>query len=229
MAADRSPFVTAWEKPITPATWTLKLQGEDVHDEVNRTELSWPGDADHIPTEARRLLRGIVRQHALERVVTLEATRRRVLVRAGGFRPRRDRRRHRHRDRRRPNRARLSPDRVRDRRRGGGLRPRSSRLSTAWWPPSKRLARDVESEQKFAKALGIASDQRRARRRRKSVAGRPWGRWCNGASAGEFERLLDFDVPLRLEPENPPERAIHQARVGDTSASLRPQDLRPCP
>ena len=71
-------------------TWTLKLQGEGVLDVVNRTELSWPGQPDDIAPEARRLLRGIVRRQALERVVVLESTRRRVLVR-GWFRPGRDR------------------------------------------------------------------------------------------------------------------------------------------
>ena len=87
-----------------------------------------------------------------------------------------------------------------------------SRLSTASLTRSKALAAHVESEQKFAKALGIASDKRTPPDAEIS-RGSSLGALVQWSLRGEFERLLDFDVLLRLEPENPPERAIHQARV----------------
>ena len=193
--------------------WTLKLQGEDVHDEVNRTELSWPGDADHIPTEARRLLRGIARQHALERIVTLEATRQRVLVRAAGAPV-----------------GEIDDDTVTvtDGGRTGhvfrqiefeidseleGSNHDLSVIDAVVTAITQAGAR-VESEQKFAKALGVDSDDPRANETdaqldRESTL----GALVQWSLRSGLERLLDCDVTLRREAESPPERAIHQARV----------------
>ena len=64
--------------------WTLKLPGKETRNELDRTELSWPGSPEEPPSEATWLLRGIVRRQTLKRVAVLETKRRRVLVRNGG-------------------------------------------------------------------------------------------------------------------------------------------------
>ena len=192
-------------------TWTLKLPGENAHDAVNRTELSWPGHPGDIAPEALRLLRGIVRRHALERVVVLEATRRRVLVRTAGSAL-----------------GEIDDDTVTVT--DGGRTGHTFRqiefeidadVDSAGHDVSaidkvvaaiKEAGANIESEQKFAKALGIVPDDRRLR---EAEIGRAstMGALVQWSLRSEFERLLDFDVHLRLEPECPPERAIHQARV----------------
>jgi hypothetical protein len=108
--------------------WTLKLPGKETRNQLDRTELSWPGSPEEPPSEATSLLRGILRRQILKRVTVLETKRRRVLVREGGSALRRDRRRSGDGDRRRQSGPRLSPDRVRtrrereDSRRSGGHR-----------------------------------------------------------------------------------------------------------
>ncbi len=191
-------------------TWTLKLQGENAHDAVNRTELSWPGHPGDIAPEAFRLLRGIVRRHALDRIVVLEATRRRILVRTAGSAL-----------------GEIDDDTVTVT--DGGRTGHTFRqiefeidadAESAGHDFSaidkvvaaiKEAGANIESEQKFAKALGIVPDDRR----REAEIGRAStvGALVQWSLRSGFERLLDFDVPLRLEPESPPERAIHQARV----------------
>ena len=192
-------------------TWTLKLPGKVAHEAVNRTELSWPGQRDDIAPEARRLLRGIVRRQVLERVVVLEATRRRVLVRSAGSAL-----------------GEIDDDTVTvtdGGRTGHTFRqiefeldaevegsghdvPAVDRVVAA----IKEAGAHVEREQKFAKALGIASANGGSPEA-DIGRGSTLGALVQRTLRGEFEHLLDFDVPLRLEPEDPPERAIHQARV----------------
>jgi CHAD domain-containing protein len=191
--------------------WTLKLQGESAHDEVNRTELSWPGHPDDIAPEALRLLRGIVRRQALERVVVLESTRRRVLVRMAGSAL-----------------GEIDDDTVTvtdggraghtfrqiefeiDSEVEGSGRDVSAIESVV--AAIKAAGAHIESEQKFAKALGIASDHRGSP---EAAVGRTstLGTLVRWSLRSEFETLLEFDVNLRREPEDPPVRAIHQARV----------------
>ena len=75
----------------------------------------------------------------------------------------------------------------------------------------KKAGAHIELEQKFAKALGIDANDRNLSTKigRKSTL----GDLVQATLRSEFERLLDFDVSLRRSPQNPSERAIHQARV----------------
>jgi CHAD domain-containing protein len=193
--------------------WTLKLQGENGDNEVNRTELSWSGGSDAIPAEARRLVVGIVRQHTLKRIVSLESTRQRVLVRTAGAPV-----------------GEIDDDTVTvtDGGRTGhvfrqiefeidpeaGSTGRGSSLIEQVVGAIKGAGARIEHEQKFAKALGVVEPDPATLHAdgaidRVSTLG-ALIRWSlrNG-----LERLLDFDVALREDPENPPVRAVHQARV----------------
>jgi CHAD domain-containing protein len=193
--------------------WTLKLQGEDGDDAVNRTELSWLGAPDDIPAEARRLVTGIVRQHALERIVALEAIRQRVLVRTAGAPV-----------------GEIDDDTVTvtDGGRTGhvfrqiefeidpeaGNTGRGTSLIEKIVDAIKGAGARIEHEQKFAKALGVVEHDSAARRAEGAVdRDSTLGTLIRWSLRNGLERLLDFDVALRQDPVNPPVRAVHQARV----------------
>ena len=76
----------------------------------------------------------------------------------------------------------------------------------------KKAGAHIDLEQKFAKALGTDA---RTRNLSATKIGRKstLGQVVQTTLRSEFERLLDFDVSLRLHPQSPSERAIHQARV----------------
>ena len=208
-----------WQRKITlrhrigedegPGLWTLKLPGKETRSELDRTELSWPGSPEEPPSEATTLLRGIVRRQSLRRVAVLETKRRRVLVRNGGSAL-----------------GEIDDDLVTVA--VGGSPGRAFRqiefeLDESEKPHAdpvviekmltamKKAGAHIELEQKFAKALDIdANDQNLSTKiGRKSTL----GDLVQATLRSEFERLLDFDVSLRRSPQNPSERAIHQARV----------------
>lgn len=201
--------------------WTLKLPGKEARNEIDRTELSWPGSPEEPPSEATWLLRGIVRRQALERVAVLETQRRRVLVRNGGSAL-----------------GEIDDDLVTVAV-GAGPGRAFRQIEFEFDPDSenphadpaviekmltamKNAGAHIDLQQKFAKALGIdANDPNPSATKvcRKSTLGTLVQRTLRS----EFERLLDFDVSLRLRPQNPSERAVHQARV--TTRRLR-SDLK---
>ena len=193
-------------------SWTLKLPGEGTHRVLNRTEVSWPGTVGEIPPEATTLLRGIVRRQTLKRVVILEAERRRVLVRNGESAL-----------------GEIDDDIVTVAGEGGAERtfrqiefefdadtdaedPRAEPLVEKMLTAMKKAGAHIDLEQKFAKALGIDADRRNPPPT-KIGPHSTLGTLVRRTLEGDFERLLEFDVYLRLEPRNPPEQAIHQARV----------------
>lgn len=193
--------------------WTLKFQGEEDNTAVNRTELTWPGGSDDIPAEASRLVRGIVRQHALERIVALESTRRRVLVRAAGAPV-----------------GEIDDDTVTvtDGGRTGyvfrqiefeidpeaGRTGSGSSLVDEVVGAIKGAGARIEHEQKFAKALGVGERDPAARQAEVAVDRESnLGAVIRTSLTNGLERLLDFDVALRQDPRDPPVRAVHQARV----------------
>ena len=193
--------------------WTLKLQGENDVNAVNRTELSWPGGSDATPAEARRLVTGIVRQHALERIVVLEATRQRLLVRTAGAPV-----------------GEIDDDTVTvtDGGRTGhvfrqiefeidpeaGSTGRGVSLIEQVVGAIKGAGARIEHEQKFAKALGVVEHDPAVRHAEETIdRGSTLGTLIRWSLRNGLERLLDFDVALRRDPENPPVRAVHQARV----------------
>jgi CHAD domain-containing protein len=211
-----------WQRRITlrhrlgegdgAGTWTLKLPGKAARrNEVNRTELSWPGSPGEIPPEATRLMRGVVRRQALKRIVVLESKRRRVLVRSGGS-PLGE----------------IDDDIVKVT--GGGrtgvtFRQIEFELDSGAQNPHpgrsaietiltaiKGAGAHIDRGQKFAKALGMDTDHRNlpaTKIGRQSTL----GSLVQHTLQSELERLLDFDVRLRLDTDNPSERAVHQARV----------------
>jgi CHAD domain-containing protein len=213
-----TPDLRLWERRITlrhrfgeggeAGTWTLKLPGEPSRNGFNRTELSWPGDPGEIPPEATDLTRGIVRRAVLERIVVLEAERRRALVQNGGS-PLGE----------------IDDDVVAVA--GGDESGRSFRQIEFELAPApadhhadpsavdtvltalRAAGAHVDHEQKFAKALGAAADRPAATVGPDSTLGSVVGY----ALQTQFGRLLEFDVQLRLAVEDPSEEAVHQARV----------------
>ncbi len=190
--------------------WTLKLPGKETRNELDRTELSWPGSPEEPPSEATWLLRGIVRRQTLKRVAVLETKRRRVLVRNGGSAL-----------------GEIDDDLVTvavGGRPGRAFRQIEFELDNSEKPDAdpviiekmltamKKAGAHIDLEQKFAKALGTDANTRNlsaTKIDRKSTL----GQLVQTTLRSEFERLLDFDVCLRLHPQDPSEQAIHQTRV----------------
>jgi CHAD domain-containing protein len=190
--------------------WTLKLPGKEARNELDRTELSWPGSPEEPPSEATWLVRGIVRRQTLKRVAVLETKRRRVLVRNGGSAL-----------------GEIDDDLVTvavGGRAGRAFRQIEFELDDSENPHAdpmvvermltamKKAGAHIDLEQKFAKALGTDARTRNlsgTKIGRKSTLGQV----VQSTLRSEFERLLDFDVSLRRHPQSPSERAIHQARV----------------
>lgn len=190
-------------------TWTLKLPGKPAENEVDRTELSWPGGPGEIPLEAAELTRGIVRRQVLDRIVVLEANRRRALVRNGGS-PLGE----------------IDDDTVAVT--GGsrnGLTFRQIEFELDSGPEDlhtdpaaidtvltaiKGAGARIEHEQKFAKALGTDAAHRSATEVGHAST---LGSVVQHSLETQLERILEFDVALRLATENPSEQAVHQARV----------------
>jgi CHAD domain-containing protein len=191
-------------------TWTLKLPGGAGGRTLDRTELSWPGTQGEIPQEVAQLLRGIVRRAILEEVLVLRATRRRLVVRIAD--------------------ALLGEidDDVVTVVSGGksGLTFRQIEFELSEQNPDPDPA-DIESimdalqqagaridpEQKFALSLGMDQDRRDGRFAKVGPRSAV-GTVLQQALTSGLERVLDHDVRLRLQPDQPSKRAVHQARVG---------------
>jgi CHAD domain-containing protein len=60
--------------------WTLKLPHASEGRALERTEVTWAGPCDEIPTDAVNLLRGVVRRQPLHLLTTLKTTRRRLML-----------------------------------------------------------------------------------------------------------------------------------------------------
>lgn len=68
--------------PDQPGKWTLKLPEPAAagDDRMARSELSWTGPLDAVPTEALSIVAGVVRRAPLDPVVVLSTDRRRLLL-----------------------------------------------------------------------------------------------------------------------------------------------------
>lgn len=192
--------------------WTLKLPEASGGDAVERTELSWAGGPDDPPTEALRVLRGIIRHATPQRIVVLASTRKRLVLRNDqGVEL-----------------GEIDDDVVtvaKGTRKGLTFRQielefgdgHSSTKSTGYLVDAvvKKMCKAgarIERVQKFARSIGLdgapptdlpARIGRRATLRdivRLSIA--------NG-----LEQLLDHDYRLRLQADDPPPHSVHQARV----------------
>jgi len=206
-----------WQRRITlrhrsgedteEGTWTLKLPVESAATTLERTELSWPGPKKDVPAEVPTLLRGILRQGRLQEVVQLESMRRRVLLCDG------------------PPLGELDDDVVtvlRGARKGFTFRQveleledgvdrshakSDARVITSVLKALRKAGAHPEDEPKFAKSIGGLRSERETGGDKsvEDVVHR-----CIVNSLG---RLLDHDIRLRLSPSEPPQEAVHQARV----------------
>lgn len=185
--------------PDERAIWTLKHTQRDEGPTLDRTEESWAGDAQRIPTEVTDLLRGVVRRAALEKMADLVTTRR-LLFRAADGSPSVE----------------LADDTVtvvsggRD---GMRFRQLELELREGHAVPELLVRRlrhagaRPEREPKLAKAVDLPVVD-------EGLAHKPLiGDVVRDRIAGLFRDLLDNDVMLRRNPSLPPIDAVHDARV----------------
>ncbi len=187
---------------------------EGVESTVDRMELSWNGMREDVPAEAIRILRGVVRRSMLGRVVVLESLRRRVVLQdANGT-----------------DLGEIDDDLVTvahgtekglsfrqiEFEFGGYLSPEDhDDLVHAVLKKLRKAGAHPETEQKLAKALGRATSITTTTKDSKDRIGRRASLHDVvrlGITDG-LERVLDYDYRLRLDPADPPVRAVHQARV----------------
>jgi CHAD domain-containing protein len=187
-------------------TWTAKLPSPSEGPTLDRMELSWSGPRESVPAEAARLIQGIIRSSPLHQIVELVTNRRRHLLSdlAG------------------VSRGELDDDTVtvvggiRD---GLHFRQIELELGTSGdvlvAPVMKQLTAAgarLGGEQKLAKAvdLPVRSPQGPGPRIHR---GSRVGDIARGCIATALDRLLDNDLPMRLDPSDPSVEGVHQARV----------------
>jgi CHAD domain-containing protein len=192
--------------------WTLKLPEEASGESVERTELTWAGASDEPPPETLRILKGVIRRAAVERIAVLESTRQRLILRN---------------DQRAPL-GEIDDDVVmvaKGARKGLRFRQIELEFGDGHAPAEtaryltdavvKRIRKAgarIERDQKLAKALGpgdrALADPDGEMDKRSTLRDLVRGSISNG-----LERLVDSDYRLRLDPTDPPPHAVHQARV----------------
>ena len=211
-----TPEFRLWRRGITlrhrtgeglgAGTWTIKLPERGDGPTLDRTELSWGGHRGTYPTEATRLLRGIVRSSALHQIVELITTRRRLILHDTAL----------------TSRAELDDDTVTVK---GGTRDgfRFRQIELELGPGGDALVDPVlkhltcagarpGGEQKLAKAVDLpvqSSEDPGLRLHR----GSSMADLARSSIATGLDRLLDNDYRLRLDPSEPRVEGIHQARV----------------
>lgn len=210
-----------WERGITlrhrageegaSGKWTLKLPEESEGTAVERTELSWAGDPDVPPAEALRILAGVVRHATLQRIVVLASTRKRLVLRNDQGAELGE----------------IDDDVVtvaKGTHKGLTFRQIELEFGDGQSPTAptgyvvdavvkkiRKAGAHIERVQKFAKSIGLDVAP--------SADPPPLGRRATIADvvrlsiANGYERLLDNDYRLRLEPGDPSPHAVHQARV----------------
>jgi CHAD domain-containing protein len=195
--------------------WTLKLPSRARHAALQRTELSWSGTRESFPPEAVGILRGVVRRSGLEPVVELLTTRRRfALGRVDSS-------------------AELDDDVVTVIADEGSGRAPFRQLEVEFGPDDKAVAAKVaralrragarrNDEPKLAKALGLEAHRPPELDRRASV-----GDVFRATLRASFDRILDHDYALRVDPEHPSPHDVHQARVATRRLRSDLKTLRP--
>jgi CHAD domain-containing protein len=216
-----TPDLRLWQRGITlrhregeerhTGQWTMKLPEEGTDDSLDRLELSWAGMREEVPAEATRILQGAIRRSMLGRIVVLESLRRRVVLRDGKGTELGE----------------IDDDLVTvahgtERGRsfrqiefefGNDLSPADhDDLVDALLKKLRKAGARPETEQKFEKALGPGAPCARGGKggigRRSSLQD-----VVQASIADGLDRVLDYDYRLRLDPTDPPVRAVHQARV----------------
>lgn len=216
-----TPDLRLWQRGITlrhregedrdSGQWTLKLPEESTERSLDRLELSWRGMREEVPGEASRILLGVVRRSMLGRIVVLESLRRRVVLR----------------DDKGSELGEIDDDLVtvaHGTKRGLSFRQVEFEFGSDLEPSDhddlvhailkklRKAGARPETEQKFAKALGpdtaLPPKWKGKVGRRTSVQD-----VVRLAITEGFERILNYDYCLRLDPSDPPVRAVHQGRV----------------
>jgi CHAD domain-containing protein len=213
-----------WERGITlrhragegeeeeSGTWTLKLPEEAEGTAVERTELTWKGPHDAPPAEAKTVLAGVLRRATLQRIVVLDSTRKRLVLRNDQG----------------ADLGEIDDDVVTvakgthkgltfrqiELEFGDGHSPTEPTGSTvdAVIKKIRKAGARVERVQKFAKSLGLdgpPSNGAPGRLDRHSTVRDV----VRVSITNGYERLLEHDYRLRLDPDDPPPHAVHQARV----------------
>lgn len=185
-------------------TWTLKLPRGTAGSTLERTEVSWSGDRDEIPADARSIVRGLVRREPIRELVELETTRQRLALH----------------DRQDAVVAEIDDDTVVVR--GGPrdgyqfrqveleLHGDAEAIATAVTDRLESTGGEVGDAQKFAKATGLGAAPGQPRHLGNSSR---LSAVVRSAIAGGLDRLLDHDWRLRLTlPDITPDD-VHQARV----------------
>jgi CHAD domain-containing protein len=192
--------------------WTLKLPDEAEGAAVERTELTWTGAPDVPPAEALRVLAGVLRRASLQRIVVLDSTRQRLVLRNDQGAELGE----------------IDDDVVtvaKGTHKGLTFRQIELEFGDGHSPTEptgymvdavvkkiRKAGAHVERVQKFAKSIGLdgpaAQDSSDQLDRRSTVRDVVRVSIANG-----YERLLDHDYRLRLGAGNPPAHAVHQARV----------------
>jgi CHAD domain-containing protein len=219
-----TPDLRLWQRGITlrhrkgedrqSGQWTMKMPQEGVERTVDRMELSWNGMREDVPAEATRILRGVVRHSMLGRVVVLESLRRRVVLQdANGT-----------------DLGEIDDDLVtvaHGTEKGLSFRQIEFEFGSYLSPEDhddlvhavlkklRKAGAHPETEQKLAKALGRATSILATTKDMKDRIGRRASLRDIvrlGITDG-LEQVLDYDYRLRLDPSDPPVRAVHQARV----------------
>ena len=211
-----------WERGITlrhrageeekSGKWTLKLPEEPEGTAVERTELSWTGPPDAPPAEALSILAGVLRHASLQRIVVLASIRKRLVLRNDQG----------------ADLGEIDDDVVtvaKGTHKGLTFRQIELEFGDGHSPTEpngyvvdavvkkiRKAGAHIEHVQKFAKSVGLdgpPSEGSSVRLGRRATVGDV----IRTAIANGYERLLDHDYRLRLRPGDPPEHAVHQARV----------------
>lgn len=192
--------------------WTLKLPEESEGTAVERTELSWTGPPDVPPAEALSILAGVLGHASLQRIVVLASIRKRLVLRNDQGAALGE----------------IDDDVVtvaKGTHKGLVFRQIELEFGDGHSPAEpngyvvdavvkkiRKAGAHIEHVQKFAKSVGLdgppSEEPSVGLGRRASV-----GDVIRNTIANGYERLLDHDYRLRLQPGDPPEHAVHQARV----------------
>ncbi len=193
--------------------WTLKLPEEGDGRTIDRTELSWAGGRERIPEAATGVLRGVIRRAGLKEVVALESTRQRLVLHASGGRSLGE----------------IDDDIVTVKsgaRQGLTFRQIEFEIGLDASAPDAdpdmvdavlheicRAGAHTDGEQKFTKSLGLGGGEASRSKAQEASSPVSVADLVRLSMVDGLDRLLDYDFRLRIDPSNPPVRAVHQARV----------------
>ncbi len=211
-----TPDLGLWRQGITvrhrtgegpdSGLWTAKLPIPGDGPTLDRTELSWPGSRDQPPEALKAALLGVVRHSAFEVMAELTTRRRRLALRDGTG----------------TSLAEIDDDHVTvvvDGQERGTFRQIEVELGPdgdpLLGPVTDRLARAgarPSNEPKLARALAVIVVLESKHDTDLDDRAR-MGDVVRARIADGLHRMLDHDVRLRLDPDDPPVHSIHQARV----------------